>query len=390
MRASLLPLGAGALCAALLIAVPVLLTAMLAQDSNRPSIDYIGAARGSLHPALLLTLVMPDVFGAAGRMEDYWGPPSFAWPDTGIFIAQNMGELYIGAIPLLLLLTAAVRGQLWAPEIRFFTCAAGVALLYALGWYTPVFRVPLCAVARRQPLSPAGGRDVPDRRARRDPGGLRRASAARRAPRGYRPRSWRSSRWRRWAGVPALAIGLGLWLGRVPRLSLPLSAALVSFAAAAAALAWAMPRIAVKPLLAAVVLAGVTTVDLAYNNGPSSSTAQPPAMYEVLEPDTRNATIAILKSKVVADATRRDRIELAGPRLPLAQRQPHAQPREHAGLQPLRLALYSRRPAPRTTSACPTSASSPRCSRPIARRWPTCWACASSPPARPSRPWIRA
>ena len=54
---------------------------------------------------LLLTLVMPDVFGASGRMEDYWGPPSFAWPDTGIFLAQNMGQLYIGAIPLLLLLT---------------------------------------------------------------------------------------------------------------------------------------------------------------------------------------------------------------------------------------------------------------------------------------------
>jgi len=90
----------------------VLLTALLTQESNRPSIDYIGAARGSLHPALLLTLVMPDVFGASGRMEDYWGPPSFAWPDTGIFLAQNMGQLYIGAIPLLLLLTAAVRGQL--------------------------------------------------------------------------------------------------------------------------------------------------------------------------------------------------------------------------------------------------------------------------------------
>ena len=141
LRASALPLAAGGVCAALLIAMPVLLTALLAQESNRPSIDYIGAARGSLHPALLLTLVMPDVFGASGRMEDYWGPPSFAWPDTGIFLAQNMGELYIGALPLLLLLIAAVRGQLWAREIRFFTCAAGVALLYALGWYTPVFRV---------------------------------------------------------------------------------------------------------------------------------------------------------------------------------------------------------------------------------------------------------
>ena len=139
VRKSLLPLGAGAICALAIIAVPVALTAVLAQEFNRASIDYVGAARGSLHPALLLTLVMPDVFGAAGRMEDYWGPPSFAWPDTGLFIAQNMGQLYIGAIPLVLLLTAATRGQLWAREVRFFACAAAVALLYALGWYTPIF-----------------------------------------------------------------------------------------------------------------------------------------------------------------------------------------------------------------------------------------------------------
>ena len=29
---------------------------------------------------------------------------------------------------------------MWAAEIRFFTVAPVVALLYALGWYTPVFR----------------------------------------------------------------------------------------------------------------------------------------------------------------------------------------------------------------------------------------------------------
>ena len=67
-----------------------------------------------------------------------------------------------------------------------------------------------------------------------------------------------------------LAVGLGLWLGRLPRLCRCRSAAAaLSFAAAAAALAWATPRMAAKPLLAAVVLAGVTTVDLAYNNGPT-------------------------------------------------------------------------------------------------------------------------
>ena len=140
-RANLLPLAAGAASALLVFAVPVLLTVLFAAESNRPEIDYIGAGRGSLHPALLLTLVAPDVFGASGRMEDYWGPPSFAWSDTGLFIAQNVGQLYIGAIPLLLILLAGLRGQLWAREIRFFTIAAIVMLLYALGWYTPVFQV---------------------------------------------------------------------------------------------------------------------------------------------------------------------------------------------------------------------------------------------------------
>ena len=64
--------------------------------------------------------------------------------------------------------------------------AAAVVLLYALGWYTPVFRVPLRAAAGRQPLPPAGGRDVPGRRAGRDPGGLWRASAVPRTAGGLR------------------------------------------------------------------------------------------------------------------------------------------------------------------------------------------------------------
>ena len=339
-RASLLPLCAGAICALAIIVVPVLLTAVLAQESNRVAIDYVGAARGSLHPALLLTLVMPDVFGAAGRMEDYWGPPSFAWPDTGLFIAQNMGQLYIGAIPLLLLLTAALRGQLWAREIRFFACAAAVALLYALGWYTPLFRgfyalLPGVSLYRRPAdatfLIGAVGAVLAGYSAHRlfqspPPDFARRLAIVAIAT---------------LAVAVCLAGALGLWLGRLPRLPLPLATAALSFAAAVLALAWAKPNIALRPLQAAVLLAGVTTVDLAYNNGPSSATAQPTSLYEVLEPDTRNVTIAVLKSKVVADDTRRDRIELAGlgfhwPNASLTHRLENT-----LGYNPVRLALYS-------------------------------------------------
>src|SRR5262249_15508757 len=121
--------------------IPVLFTVLLAADSNRPEIDYVGAGRGSLHPALLLTFLVPDVFGASGDMKDYWGPPSFAWKDTGLFIAQNVGQLYIGAIPLLLIVAGLSSGRLWDRQVRFFAVAFAVVLIYALGWYTPIFRL---------------------------------------------------------------------------------------------------------------------------------------------------------------------------------------------------------------------------------------------------------
>jgi len=339
-RASALPLVAGAVVALAIAAVPVGLTALLAEQSNRPSIDYFGAAAGSLHPALLLTAFMPDVFGASGRMEDYWGPPSFAWADTGLFIAQNMGQLYIGAIPLILILMAALRGRLWAGEVRFFTAAAVVALMYALGRYTPLFYaayqlLPGVDLFRR----PADATFLV--------GALAAILAGYAAHRLFAEPAAPLTRQRVVivlgiiAGAYEIAFGLGWWLDRLPRLVVPMTAATVTLAAGAVVLALARRRLPAQPVLAAVMLAASTTADLATNNGPSSSTALPPAVYDVLEPDTRNATIALLKSKIVRDATRRDRIELAG----LGFHWPNASLthglENTLGYNPLRLALYS-------------------------------------------------
>jgi len=107
-RACLPPLVAGTVVGVALIAIPVTLSLLLAAESNRPAIDYIGAGRGSLHPALLISAFIPELFGPSGRMADYWGPPSFAW-NAGVYLAQNMGQVYLGAIPLLLL----ILGLLW-------------------------------------------------------------------------------------------------------------------------------------------------------------------------------------------------------------------------------------------------------------------------------------
>ena len=335
--------GAAALIAAgasagLLVALPVLLTALLAHQSNRPAFDYVSAARGSLHPALLLTLVVPDVFAASGRMEDYWGPPSFAWPDTGLFLAQNMGILYLGALPLVLLLLAAVRGWLSGREARFLLGAAAVALVYALGWYTPFFRVLYALLP---------GVDLYRRPA--DAAFLLGALGATLAGYSMHRLCAAPNASRQVARIAAAAlvlafvaaIGLALWLARLPLIQVPLMAAAISFAAAAGALLWAVPRLESRPRLAVVALAGVLTLDLAYNNGPSSATAQPPARYDLLQPNTHNATIAILKSKVVTDETRRDRIELAG----LGFDWPNASLthglENTLGYNPVRLALYS-------------------------------------------------
>jgi len=67
----------------------------------------------------------------------------------------------------------------------------------------------------------------------------------------------------------------------------------------------------------------------------------PPSTYEVLEPRTSNATIAVLRRSVVQNERRRDRIELAG----LGFHWPNAslthELENTLGYNPLRLALYS-------------------------------------------------
>ena len=131
---------AGSVTALALVVLPIALTLALAEQSNRPEITFEGAGAGSLHPALLLTAIVPHLYGAAGEMANYWGPPSFAWEGTGLYLAQNMGLVYIGAVPLLLILLAVLTGDIWRREILFFTLAWIIILVYALGWYTPLFR----------------------------------------------------------------------------------------------------------------------------------------------------------------------------------------------------------------------------------------------------------
>src|ERR1043166_953985 len=142
-RMGVMPLIAAAMAGLAIVIVPVTLTELLALDSNRPEFGLLDAGRGSLHPAHLLSLVFPDLFGAMDPAVDFWGPGGFAWNErfgmADLFLAQNMGLLYAGALVPAALAGGASRGLLWSREIRFFTIAAVLVALYALGRYTPAF-----------------------------------------------------------------------------------------------------------------------------------------------------------------------------------------------------------------------------------------------------------
>lgn len=337
----LLSLGAAGVAGFALVIIPVLFTVLLAAGSNRPEIDYVGAGRGSLHPALLLSFLMPDVFGASGDMKDYWGPPSFAWQGTDLFIAQNVGQLYLGAIPLLLITAALFGGRLWDRQIRFFAVAFGVMLIYALGWYTPIFRLmyavfPGINLYRR----PADAVFLI---------GALGAVLAGYATHVLVTQPWMQGSRQQLMGIGAVlligaiaALVAGLTMGRVPRLWWPLGLATLCFGIGLLALIWAQRQVAIDSRTVALALAALVTADLAWNNGPSTSSALRPRHYDVLQPKTRDDTITYLKTHAVADATRRDRIELAGlgfhwPNASITHRLENT-----LGYSPVRLGLYSR------------------------------------------------
>lgn len=305
------PLALGAVIGLTLVAIPILLTALMADGSNRPQIDYLSAGAGSFHPGLFATLIAPDMFGSTGPMADYWGPPSFTWRDTGLFIAQNMGQLYIGIIPLMLIGYAVMRGWLFDREIAPFAIAGVVMTLYALGWFTPLFGfahayLPGVDLYRR----PADAVFLI---------GLFGAITA-----GYAAHQLfvddlaEISDWRwqviaaillaAFAAVIALAISFD-------RLTQARAALLVSGAIASIGLSAILAAVYLKPIrasLAAGLLIAATTLDLAISNGPGGATALPPEHYAVLEPAIETPVIKALQELTVRNETRRDRVELAG------------------------------------------------------------------------------
>lgn len=342
VRRSFVPLGLALLGGALVVAVPVTLSVLLSETSNRLAIDRTGAGQGSLHPALLLTGVIPNLFGADGPFVDYWGPPSPRWGPVDLFLARNMGVIYLGALPVVTIVVSAFRGVLWAREIRFFTAAAVIALFYALGRYTPLFPaafdlVPGLSLFRR----PADATFLLGAL-----GAILAGYGVHRALSSLPPVASPAARVAGWGLLlSAFAAGAILAFAKdtVAVAAWPLAKAGL-WLAASVVLFSRLPRLAPGSQLGAgAVVMAFLTLDLAANNGPNESTALPPATYEALRQDSRNPLLAALEQRVAqtASPTRLDRVELTG----LGFHWPNASLvhglHNVLGYNPVRSALYS-------------------------------------------------
>jgi hypothetical protein len=346
MRSSAKPLGAAAVTASVVAAVPVIATALLAARSNRPEIGYASAAAGSLHPVHLLQFAFADLFGAMRSNEGYWAPQSpiwdAAWGWPGLYLSQNMGLVYAGALTIAAVLSfGLVRGLAWAREIRFFSIAAVLLLLYSLGGYTPAFRLmyevlPGVAFYRR----PADASFVLSALVAVIAGYL-----VHRWLLGAVPRPSRSQAAIEIAGAVIL-IAAALWLAHsvvgAAAAFIPVANAIVLTVAAIAVLILARRCNARAPAAAMGIVAAFMALDLAWSNAPHVSTALPRQRYDPLRQDTQNETVRLLKARLAAAAApdRRDRVELVGigyqwPNLPLAQDFDHV-----LGHNPLRLRAF--------------------------------------------------
>ncbi len=366
IRSTMLPLAACGVTAALIAVIPVVLTALLAAASNRPAVGLEAAGRGSLHPALLLMLVVSDLFGAADPNVVFWGPPSPGWrenmPPSGLFLAQNMGEIYCGILAMILLSgTGLARGALWTREIRIFAVMLALVLLYALGWYTPAFRLmyellPGVDLFRR----PADATFIIGLLLAITTGYLVHRLLA---PPSHRAGEGRKATPRWWATVEsalmvipiAIAVAVAYRAGKLADALLPIATAMWFAAGGIVLVAVTRRFAAARPAVAAALLCGFTTFDLAWNNGPNESTGLPPSLYEALKPDGNDETVALLKAKLAesASADRRDRVELIGiayhwPDVGLAQGFDHL-----FGHNPLRLRDFARATGVGDTVATP-------------------------------------
>lgn len=347
-----LPLAvAGAVAIALSI-IPLSMTYLFVESTTRAQVPFAEAAKGSLHPASLLTAFVADLFGAVDSSLDYWGPFSDAWGRNNHALTQNMGHLYIGALPAIAIICVGlVRGKAWDRGVRYYSVATALSLLYALGVHTPLFPLAFDVLPGvsgfRRPadatfLLGAYGAILAGYLVNQFLAQEQRVIARPFAPAG---RKFDASLIAAAACVAIFASAAGVaWsVGKLDHAIIKIAAA-ASWCALALALVLAIRRSgAAARGMSFAALATLMVADLRANNGPNESTALPPAHYEVLRLDSVNPTLCEIKRllSTVEAPERRDRIETVGvgfhwPNAGLVHGIENV-----LGYNPLRLQLYS-------------------------------------------------
>ncbi len=318
IRTTMAPLAISAATAFAVAIVPFVFSALLAADSNRPSYGLANVGHGSLHPALLMMLVFSDLYGASDPTVDFWGPPSEPWRAAfgsadQLFLSQNMGEIYCGILAVILIFGIGIfRGLLWTRDIRFFTAVLVVMLLYAFGWYTPIFRLmfdvlPGVDLFRR----PADATFIIGFLIAVIGGYLVHRVVSGTAP---RPQFAAAIAAGMIAALVPVAFAIAYAVNRTGVAVKPVAVGLAFAVAAIAVLELARRLVPTRPLIASLCICAFVTFDLAWNNGPTESTGLPPSRYRALQLDGGDETVALLRAKLAETSSpvRRDRVELIG------------------------------------------------------------------------------
>ncbi len=346
-------IGVASLAGTIVIALPLTWNILFAEASNRPDVAYAEAARASLHPASLLTALIGDLFGALDPKVEYWGPSSTTWDATTLTLSQNMGQVYIGALPVLALLVFGVsRGLVWARNIRIITFSFIFCLLYGLGSLTPVFGLlfdylPGVSVFRR----PADATFMIGGLGAVLAGYVIHRIASRTVPSASMPRQIAE------AVAVILLLVLAAWVAwRYGQIGVAIKPIVQStlWLILACAVMWLVARFGRShPYVVAMLVAVTMSFDLSANNGPNESTALKPSAYELLDTASSNDTVRIIKAltRQPPGSARRDRVEFAGigfdwPNVGMIHGFDHT-----LGYNPLRLADFNEASGSRDTIA---------------------------------------
>jgi hypothetical protein len=115
------------------------LTLQFAALSNRPEVPLDAALEASLYPANLASMAIANVMGSLETTQAYWGPNYDTLPDVGA-TDRSFNYLFVGVAATIVLLWFGIAGGgLLRRGNRLLAALLTVALLYALGRYTPLY-----------------------------------------------------------------------------------------------------------------------------------------------------------------------------------------------------------------------------------------------------------